>query len=135
MSTALPSPSPEQWCEYEGSSMGRQQEFLKKYKDDFGKMPIIHPQSIQKGDHLVVERGWYDHHMLCTERCAGDQFQIIEYTGPASGISASSKSVSFKDLGVKERLWKRRIHSKSLWRKWYVDHNENIEPVKPNSRH
>ena len=114
MSTALPSPSPEQWCEYEGSSMGRQQEFLKKYKDDFGKMPIIHPQSIQKGDHLVVERGWYDHHMLCTERCAGDKFQIIEYTGPASGISASSKSVSFKDLGVKGKIMEKTYSFQEL---------------------
>ena len=96
-------PSREEWMKYEKSPVTKQQELLERFQDEFVHVPITGSDSIREGDHLVVGRKKYDHHMLVTER-NGDQVKIIEYTGPALGISPSAKSVSSKDLTVMGKI-------------------------------
>ena len=103
MPTAFPALSREQWMKYEHSPMSKQQEFINGYKDKFIKVPIDGPGSIRAGDHLVRKGKGYCHHMLCTET-SGEQVKIIEYTGPAWGYKASSKSASFKDVTGKGKI-------------------------------
>ena len=94
-------PSLEEWRKYERRSMAKQQEFIERYKDDFEKVPVTNSDTIKAGDHLVLERKYYDHHMLCTSVSRDNQVVVIHYSGPALGISRAVRSISFKDVGVK----------------------------------
>ena len=94
-------PSLEEWRKYERRSMAKQQEFIERYKDDFDKVPVTNSDTIKAGDHLVLERKYYDHHMLCTSVSRDNQVVVIHYSGPALGISRAVRSISFKDVGVK----------------------------------
>ena len=103
MPPALSVPSREKWQKYELCSMIKQQEFIERYRDDFDKVPVTNSDSIKAGDHLVLERKYYDHHMLCT--FSGDNHVIvIHYSGPALGISRALRSISFKDVGIKAEV-------------------------------
>ena len=81
--------------------MIKQQEFIERYKDDFDKVPVTNSDTIKAGDHLVLERKYYDHHMLCTSVSGDNKVVVIHYSGPALGISRALRSISFKDVGVK----------------------------------
>ena len=103
MPPALSVPSREKWRKYERCSMIKQQEFIERYRDDFDKVPVTNSDSIKAGDHLVLERKYHDHHMLCT--FSGDNHVIvIHYSGPALGISRALRSISFKDVGIKAEV-------------------------------
>ena len=102
MPTAI-APSREEWEKYEKLPMAKQQEILKRYEHEFVRVPITDSDSIRKGDHLVAEGGFYDHHMLVTEK-NGDQFTIAEYTGPSWNISASIHSSATKDILAKAKI-------------------------------
>ena len=103
MPPVLSVPSREKWQKYERCSMIKQQEFIERYRDDFDKVPVTNSDSIKAGDHLVLERKYYDHHMLCT--FSGDNHVIvIHYSGPALGISRALRSISFKDVGIKAEV-------------------------------
>lgn len=95
-------PSSEKW-QYERRSMVKQHAFIERYRDDFDKVPVTKSDSIKAGDHLVLERKYYDHHMLCT--FSGDNHVIvIHYSGPALGLSRALTSISFKDVGIKVEI-------------------------------
>ena len=100
MDPAFSVPSSE-WRQYEQSSMAKQQEFMKRYREDFKKVPVTNSDTIKAGDHLVLERKYYDHHMLCTSVRGDNKVVVIHYSGPALGISRALRSISFKDVGVK----------------------------------
>ena len=100
MPTAFSAPSDEEWRKYEHRSMAKQQEFMEKYEEEFVIVPITNSDRIQAGDHLVLERKYYDHHMLCTFS-ADNHVIVIHYSGPAWGISKTFSCISFKDVGVK----------------------------------
>ena len=116
-------PSLEEWRKYERRSMAKQQEFIERYKDDFDKVPVTNSDTIKAGDHLVLKRKYYDHHMLCTSVRGDNQVVVIHYSGPALGISRALTSISFKDVGVKveveeetfsfEELVKQQVRIKS----------------------
>ena len=108
-------PSLEEWRKYERRSMAKQQEFIERYKDDFEKVPVTNSDTIKAGDHLVLERKYYDHHMLCTSVRGDNQVVVIHYSGPALGISRAVRSISFKDVGVKAEVEEKRFHSRNLW--------------------
>ena len=114
MPTAFSALSLEQWMKYEHSPMAKQQEFINGYKDEFIKVPIDGAGSIRAGDHLVRKGKGYEHHMLCTGFQSGDQVNIIEYTGPAWSLSASSKSASFKDATGKGTIAEQPYSVKDL---------------------
>ena len=97
-------PSLEEWRKYERRSMAKQQEFIERYKDDFEKVPVTNSDTIKAGDHFVLERKYYDHHMLCTSVSGDNQVVVIHYSGPALGISRAVRSISFKDVGVKAEV-------------------------------
>ncbi|CAH3022845.1 unnamed protein product [Porites evermanni] len=103
MPPAFSVPSREKWRKYEQGSMAKQQEFMERYREDFKKVLVENSDGIQAGDHLVLERKYYVHHMLCT--FSGDNHVIvIHYSGPAWGISRASRCTSFKDVGVKGEI-------------------------------
>ena len=93
--------------------MAKQQEFMERYREDFKKVLVENSAGIQAGDHLVLERKYYVHHMLCT--FSGDNHVIvIHYSGPAWGISRASRCTSFKDVGVKGEIEEKMFSSEEL---------------------
>ena len=105
-------PSLEKWRKYERRSMAKQQEFIERYKDDFDKVPVTNSDTIKAGDHLVLERKYYDHHMLCTSVRGDNKVVVIHYSGPALGISRALRSISFSfEELVKQQA---RIKSKTV---------------------
>lgn len=113
MPTAFSAPSDEEWRKYEHRSMAKQQEFMEKYEEEFVIIPITNSDSIQAGDHLVLERKYYDHHMLCIFS-ADNHVIVIHYSGPAWGISKTFSCVSFKDVGVKGEIVEQMFSFKDL---------------------
>ena len=113
MDPAFSVPSSE-WRQYEQSSMAKQQEFMKRYREDFKKVPVTNSDTIKAGDHLVLERKYYDHHMLCTSVRGDNHVIVIHYSGPAWGISRASRCTSFKDVGVKGEIIEKRFSSEEL---------------------
>lgn len=83
--------------------MAKQQEVLQRYEDEFEKVSITASESIQAGDHLVLERQYYDHHMLCIYS-SDNHVIVIHYTGTAWGISRGLDVALFKDIGVKGEI-------------------------------
>ena len=113
MPPAFSVPSREKWRKYEQGSMAKQQEFMERYREDFKKVLVENSDGIQAGDHLVLERKYYVHHMLCT--FSGDNHVIvIHYSGPAWGISRASRCTSFKDVGVKGEIEEKMFSSEEL---------------------
>ena len=113
MPPAFSVPSREKWRKYEQGSMAKQQEFMERYREDFKKVLVENSDGIQAGDHLVLERKYYVHHMLCT--FSGDNHVIvIHYSGPAWGISKASRCTSFKDVGVKGEIEEKMFSSEEL---------------------
>ena len=94
----------EKWQKYERCSMAKQQEFVERYKDDFEKVPVTNSDSIKVGDHLVLERKYFDHHTLCTSARGDNKVVVIHHGGPALGRSRAVRSISFKDAGVKAEV-------------------------------
>ena len=123
MPPALSVPSRVRWRKYERLSMAKQQKFIERYKDYFDKVPVTNSDTIKAGDHLVLARKYYDHHMLCTSVRGDNKVVVIHYSGPALGISRALRSISFKDVGVKagveektfsfEELVKQQVRIKS----------------------
>ena len=113
MPPAFSVPSREKWRKYEQGSMAKQQEFMERYREDFKKVLVENSDGIQAGDHLVLERKYYVHHMLCT--FSGDNHVIvIHYSGPAWGVSKASRCTTFKDVGVKGEIEEKMFSSEEL---------------------
>ncbi|KAK3717081.1 hypothetical protein QZH41_009450, partial [Actinostola sp. cb2023] len=91
--------SERQWRELEQKLKNEQREFLEKYMKEgrFKDEAVSYAErNVRRGDHLFYQGAsgtLYDHHLLCTQ-VDGDEIEIIEYTGPSWGFSASSESIA-----------------------------------------
>ena len=98
----------EKWQKYERHSMAKQQEFVERYKDDFDKVPVTNSDSIKVGDHLVLERKYYDHHTLCTSARGDNEVVVIHHGGPHLVRRCWSQGRS-RRKNVWRNLWNNRF--------------------------